>query len=302
MKERDQESSCAPVHQARSGAPASGKAIYDLFSADEIFQRIIASADDEIDSTFRELFFSGVAAGLAIVLTFLSHASLKAVVHGAAAAQLGGLLYPIGFVFIIMGRYQLYTENTLPPVALVLTRLASVPALLRVWGVVLLGNVMGAAVGALILAKSGVFDAKTAEVASEFGLKGLHTGWGALFFKGIFAGALVAGLVWVNHASRDSVSRLLFTYIIIYAIPANHLYHVVVTACDCFYVVFTGKAAFLSLLGHFFVPVFLGNTVGGVGLVTVVNYGHTRERKFGAIDGDHRILSIREMIFGRESA
>jgi len=294
------QNACEPADRARSGAPSAGRAIHDKFSADEIFQRIIASAHEEIDSPVRQLFFSGMAAGLAITLTFLAHASVKATVHGPAADLIGALLYPLGFIFIIMGRYQLYTENTLPPVALVLTRLASIPALFRVWGVVLLGNAVGAGIGAFILANTGVFDAKTAEVAAEFGLEGFHRGWWDLFFKAIFAGGLVAGLVWIDHASRDSVSRLFLIYIIIYAIPASNLHHVVVSTCDSLYVVFTGKVGFLPIIGHFVLPVFLGNTVGGIGLVTVVNYAQTKEPKYAELDGEKHILSLSEMIFGRK--
>ncbi|MGM0403517.1 MAG: hypothetical protein ACQEQN_07370 [Thermodesulfobacteriota bacterium] len=66
METQSPNESHSSAHQAESGAPATGKAIHDKFSADEIFQRIIASAREEVHSTFRELFFSGIAAGLAI--------------------------------------------------------------------------------------------------------------------------------------------------------------------------------------------------------------------------------------------
>jgi len=299
MVNNGSENSCEPMERARSGAPAAGKAIHDKFSSDEIFQRVIAAAYEEIRAYSRQLFFSGMAAGLAIVLTFIAHASVKAMVHGTASDLVGALLYPVGFIFMIMGRYQLYTENTLPPVALVLTRLASIPAMLRVWGVVLLGNTAGAAIGALILANTGVFDAKTAKVATELGMKGYELGWWDLFFKAIFAGGLVAGLVWMDHASRDSISRLFLIYIIILTIPASHLHHVVVTICESLYVVFIGRTDFIPIFLHFITPVLLGNTVGGIGLVTVVNYAQTQERVYERIDGKSHILSVPEMILGR---
>ena len=138
------------VDVSRSGAPAGGSVIRDRFSADEIFQRIIVAADEEVTVGTRELFFAGIAGGFAITVTFMLYASLYAKTGGDPI--LSALLYPLGFVFIILGDYQLYTENTLPPVALVLERLASLPSLLRIWTVVLVSNVFGGMLGALALA------------------------------------------------------------------------------------------------------------------------------------------------------
>jgi formate/nitrite transporter FocA (FNT family) len=106
---------------AASGAPDAGWAIGDRFSSEEILQRVLATAEEEVSTGTRELLFSGLAAGFAIVLTFVGHAAVSA--YFPESTLLGSLLYPIGFVYIILGRYQLYTENTLPPVALVLARI-----------------------------------------------------------------------------------------------------------------------------------------------------------------------------------
>ncbi|MFC7154829.1 formate/nitrite transporter family protein [Halomarina halobia] len=285
------------IDQSASGAPAAGEAVRDMFSADEIFQRIVASANAEIDSSGRELFFSGLAAGFAITLTFLLHAVLTAAVPNDRTHLLGSLLYPVGFVYIIMGRYQLYTENTLPPVALTLTRVISVPSLLRVWGVVLVANVTGAALGAFVLAHSGVMTPEVAKVGAEFASKAVETPWWDLFFKAVFAGWLVAGLVWLLHASRDSVTRFVLVFVIFLCIPVAELYHVVVSTCDAFYYVFEEGAAVLPVLWDFVFPVLLGNTVGGVFLVTLVNYAQT-QRRIPGDEHERRVLGYREWLLG----
>ncbi|ESS04674.1 MAG: formate/nitrite family of transporter [uncultured archaeon A07HR67] len=155
--EPDDEAMREVVERSRSGAPAVGEAVRDRFSSDEVFQRIVAAADEEVTSGARELFFSGIAAGLAITITFLLYVSLTAATDGHPLLSV--VLYPLGFVYIIIGGYQLYTENTLPPVALTLERLASLPTLLRHWTVVLAGNFVGGAVGAVVLSYGGVFSA-----------------------------------------------------------------------------------------------------------------------------------------------
>ncbi|MCL7417265.1 MAG: formate/nitrite transporter family protein, partial [Halalkalicoccus sp.] len=177
------------VERSRSGAPAAGAVVRDRFSADEVFQRIVVVADEEITSGSRELFFSALAAGFAITITFLLYSTMTAATNGHPV--LSALLYPLGFIYIIIGGYQLYTENTLPPVALALERLTSLPTLLRHWTIVLTGNFVGGGVGAAVLTWSGVFSPEAAAAAMGHAEHGLETSFSALFFKATFAGLIV---------------------------------------------------------------------------------------------------------------
>ncbi|WP_218836356.1 formate/nitrite transporter family protein [Halorarum salinum] len=189
----DSEEVSVSPDQAASGAPASGRAVPNRFTANEIFERVLASAAEEIVAGKQRLFFSGMTAGFAIVLTFLGHAVGAGIFPDDRF--LSAILYPIGFVYIIMGHYQLYTENTPPPVALVLARRASYPLLLRVWIVVLIGNVVGAGLGAFLLAYSHVLSPEAMQAGVEFTTAGLDHGWWTVFTKALFAGWLVAGVV-----------------------------------------------------------------------------------------------------------
>jgi formate/nitrite transporter FocA (FNT family)/nucleotide-binding universal stress UspA family protein len=285
------------VERSRSGAPAAGAVVRDRFSADEIFQRIIAAADEEITSGNRELFFSGLAAGFAITLTFLLYASM---VEATESRVLGAILYPLGFIYIIIGGYQLYTENTLPPVALVLEGLVSVPLLLRNWVVVLAGNFTGGLVGAVVLAFTGVFSPETSAVAADIAQKGIETpGWD-LFFKAAVAGLIVAGVVWVEYAARDTISRVLVVYLAFLTIPLGQLFHVVVSFTETMFLVFSGQVGLIAGMGGFVLPVLVGNTIGGVALVTVVNYFQTTENRLqtARFEGAKRQLTPRERVIG----
>ncbi len=286
------------VERSRSGAPAAGRVVRDRFSSDEVFQRIVAAADEEITSGNRELFFSGLAAGFAITVTFLLLVSLTASTGGHPI--LSALLYPLGFVYIIIGGYQLYTEQTLPPVALTLERLASIPALLRNWGVVLAGNFTGGAFGAAALAFGGVLSPEAATAAADIAEKGIATGWWPLFSKAAFAGLIVAGVVWVEYAARDTISRLVVVYIAFLSIPLGGLFHSVVSFTEMAYLVFLGDLALLVGLTEFVLPVLLGNTLGGVVLVTAVNYFQTTEERIDSarFHGADRQLSVNEWLFG----
>jgi formate/nitrite transporter FocA (FNT family)/nucleotide-binding universal stress UspA family protein len=258
----------------------------------------VAAADEEITSGSRELYFSALAAGFAITITFLMLVSLTASTGGDPV--LSYLLYPLGFIYIIIGGYQLYTENTLPPVALTLERIASIPALLRNWIVVLAGNFTGGALGAMALAYGGVLSEAGGEAALSLAQKGIEAGQAELFVKAAFAGLIVAGVVWVEYAARDTISRIAVVYLAFLAIPMGGLYHVVVSFTEMIYLVLVGDLRIVVGMVEFVIPVLLGNTLGGILLVTVVNYFQTTEERLESarFDGANRQLSWREWFLG----
>lgn len=279
--------------RAASGAPKSGWAVSDRFSWEEIHQRVLATADEEIASKSRELFFSGITAGFAIILTLIGYAVGSA--YFPDNAFLAALLYPIGFMYIIMGRYQLYTENTLPPVKLVLTRLASLPLLLRLWVIVLVANVIGAAIGSLILANTHVLSQDALNMALGFVSHGVELGWWDIFFRALFAGWLVAGVVWLSTAARDTISRLLIIYFVFYMIAVCDLFHVVTVASEVLLVVFHGGLSYnlVQLFATFWLPVLIGNTVGGVMAFSFMAYAQSEQKRYPEV----RVLTMREVLF-----
>jgi formate/nitrite transporter FocA (FNT family)/protein-disulfide isomerase len=286
------------LDRSERGAPAAGEALRDLFSTDEIFHRLLVAADEEFGRSMRLLFLSGLAAGLSISLSFLGMTALSALWPGGPSHLGGSLLYPLGFLLVVMGRYQLFTENTLTPVTLVLTRIASIPRLLRIWGVVLLANILGAALCAYVLATTGVFTPEMADVAVGIGRHFLDMSWSSLFWKGIFAGWLVASMVWLNYAARSMTARALITFVLIYPVAAAELAHCIVGSTEVLYVVFRGGATVSAYLFDFLVPSVLGNTIGGVLLVAILNFSQTRDRRFPHHDCGQVELTWTEWLFG----
>lgn len=287
------------LDRSESGAPAAGHAVRDLFSTDEIFQRLIATADEEFVRPARLLFWSGLAAGLSVALSFVARVTVTAAT-GGESQLVGNLLYPVGFLLIVLGRYQLFTENTLTPVILVLARIASLPMLLRLWGIVLVANVLGASIMGWVLASTGVLDADSAAAAYTIAKHGFELPWADLFWKGVFAGWLVASMVWLNHAARDTITRFFLVFAVMFLVPTADLYHCVVGACEAIYLVFRGGATLGEAFGDFFLPVVLGNTVGGVLLVGIVNYAQTQTARFPKRQAHGSGLTWRRWLFGVE--
>lgn len=293
-KEREEEApEIRQQDQSASGVPRSGWAVGDRFSWQEIEHRLLASAGEEITSHTRELVFSSITAGIAITLTLIGFAVGTS--NFPDNIFLGALLYPLGFVYIILGRFQLYTENTLPPVALILARLASIPLLLRVWGIVLAGNLVGAIAGGYVLANTAVLSPDAMEAAKTFVDHGLEVGWWGVFFKAMFAGWLVAGVVWLNVAARETITRVIVVYLVFFMIGSSNLFHVITAAAEVsFYIFHTPGADIVTLFTDYWLPVLLGNTAGGVLIFANMAYFQSEHKRYP----EYRILSLRDWLFG----
>ena len=244
----------------------------DRLNATDVLERILYDADEEISRGTRELLFSALAAGLAITITLLLYVTVSSNVDNYV---LGAVLYPLGFIYIIIGNYQLYTENTLPPVALTIEKISSVPSLLKMWTIILIGNMLGGLFGAIALFYGNVLSDKASQYTIELAQSGVEAGFVPLFVKAMFAGIIVAGIVWMDFAVKDSSSRVILVYLAFLSIPLGGLYHIVVSTTELFYLLLATDVALISSLVNFPLPILLGNTVGGVLFVTLVNYFQT---------------------------
>lgn len=240
-------------------------------SAGEILEAVVVDGREELGRASVGLGLSGLAAGLNI--------SFSAVALGAVGALTGGvglaaaLLYPIGFLIVILGRSQLYTENTVTPVAVVLTRFSSLPNMLRLWVVIFVANVFGTALFAATVVYGEVLPSSTFGVLFEEVAQKLEHGFWNSTLKAVLGGWLVALMAWLVAASKDTISQVFFIYVLAFLIPAGGLIHCIAGSSEVLISVFAGEITFSEYLGGFLLPATLGNTIGGVFLVALLNYG-----------------------------
>lgn len=89
-------------------------------------------------------------------------------------------------------------------------------------------------------------------------------------------------MAWLVAASRDTISQVFFIYILAFLIPVGGLTHCIAGSSEVLMSVFAGETTFLDYLGLFLLPTTLGNTVGGLILVTLLNYGQVAGSKEGS--------------------
>jgi formate-nitrite transporter family protein len=180
--------------------------------------------------------------------------------------------YCVGFIIVILGRQQLFTESTLTAMLplFVHRNLKTLVAVMRLWGIVLGANLLGTTVVAGLLSLPGVFDPATHEAMRHVAVEIVHSDNLAGVVKAVFAGWLIALMVWVLPSARSA--RLFVILILTYVVALGHFPHIVAGSVEAAFAVFNGDAGIGRYIGGFLLPTLLGNTIGGIALAALLNH------------------------------
>jgi len=241
--------------------------------ASVVYQAILKEGESELDRSTSALAWSGLAAGLSMGFSLVTEGLLRHALPDAPWRPLIVKLgYSIGFLIVILGRQQLFTENTLTPI-LPLMKNSSAKVLgnvARLWAVVLVTNLIGAAIFAIVIARTPVFEESIRQSFLEIGKEALSPGWGTILLRGIFAGWLIALMVWLLPVAE--VARFWVIILITYVVGLAHFSHIIAGSVEAFYVAAAGEVSSWHCVVRFVLPTLIGNIVGGVSLVAALNH------------------------------
>lgn len=243
-------------------------------TAHQLFENVREAAEDELERSSLGLAFSGLSAGLNIAFSFVAVAAVLGSVAPEHAHLWAAVAYPTGFIVVILARAQLFTENTLTPVILVLTNPTAhnLKNTARLWAIVLAANLTGASVFAFVLATLDVAPGLEPAVLLTAAEEAFAGGWGNLFLRAIFGGWLIALMVWILHSGTGITGQFLVVWLLAFVIQAAGFSHSVAGAVEVLYLAHRGSITYFGWFWDFQVPVTLGNIVGGVVFVALVNY------------------------------
>jgi formate-nitrite transporter family protein len=250
-------------------------------TAVQIHDNILEPGEKEIERPASSLLWSSVASGLVIGFSFIASAFAAHLVaepyrHAAAAA-----VYPLGFIFVIMARSELFTENTLVPVIPFLEHrnAETFVKLLRLWGLLLIGNMIGALVFGWALARTPMVSPELHPSLLRMAGEATAGGFSHILYAGVFAGWLIALLTWLLAATHSTGAQIALIWLCTAPISALQFRHSIAGSVEAFYLAATGQASWGAVLGNFVVPSVLGNAIGGVLLVALLNYGQVAAEK-----------------------
>ncbi|MFO8044760.1 MAG: formate/nitrite transporter family protein [Halomonas sp.] len=252
---------------------------YENVSTSVIFEAIRREGEHELLRPFSALWWSGVAAGLAISTSVLSKGFLASILPQVEwAAGVSNLGYTVGFLIVILGRMQLFTENTVTPILplfLSPTR-QNFYQTARLWGIVFAANMMGCAAAALVL----VFGRILPDIRLE-GILSVSRHYAEAtafehFTWGIPAGFLIAALVWILPR-MESAGEVLMIVIVTYVIGLGGMSHVVAGSTELFILVARGELGLAAAVFGGILPALAGNVLGGTGIFAALTYAQVRE-------------------------
>jgi len=241
--------------------------------ANVVHEAIRLDGDIELDRSFSALASSGLAAGLSMGFSFIAEALLRSHLPDAPwrplVAKFG---YSFGFLIVIIGRQQLFTENTLTAVIPVLTRRtwSSFYRMLRLWLIVLIANMVGAHIVAWVLGNTSAFSPHIQDTFAKIARETIAVTPSQAILRGIFAGWLIATLVWMK-AAIDS-GQIPLIVIMTYFVALGSFTHIIAGSIEALFLVTTGVIPWTAFAMGYMLPTLLGNCLGGVSLVAVLNH------------------------------
>ncbi|TAL85459.1 MAG: hypothetical protein EPN74_08235 [Rhodanobacter sp.] len=240
----------------------------------EIIRR---EGEQELARNIIALSWSSLAAGLSMGFSLLARGLLSRYLGDVSGHVLiESLGYSFGFVVVILARQQLFTENTMTAVLPLMSEpsFAKLGSLLRLWSVVLVGNLIGVALFAWGVLHLQQFDTRTQQIFFGLGEALMQNSPWQMFTKGILAGWLIATMVWLLPSAEQS--RVAVIVLTTWLIAVGGFTHIIVGSVETLYLVFAGHLSMADYAVDFALPTLAGNIVGGSLIFALISHAQVR--------------------------
>lgn len=238
--------------------------VEQVIHAKETFER-------SLGSLFTSAFTAGFEIGISFFMILSAFALLSAVIPSEYAIVLASLLYPVGFIIVVIGQSLLFTEQTSLLSLPVLNKIEPLHKLLRLWGIVIAGNIVGGCLFATLMIGLGLnlqlFGASDIDAYAEH-ILGFR--WWVIFGSAVLAGWMMGIAAWLVTSARDTISRIVLVTLITSSIGFLGLHHSIVGNIEIFSALLYGNTVSLWRYLLFLIVVLAGNTVGGVVFVAIL--------------------------------
>ncbi|SDB62896.1 formate/nitrite transporter family protein [Pseudomonas sp. NFACC13-1] len=243
-----------------------------------VLHEIIRTQGDlELERSIAALWWSALAAGLTMGLSLMAMGLLSSRLPDHEGFKvIASFGYCAGFLAVILARQQLFTENTLTAVLPIMSKptLGNFGRLLRLWGVVLVGNLCGTLLVAYVMLHLPIFDPRTDQAFLEIGRKVMENDTGQMFAKGIISGWMIATMVWMIPSMESA--KMWIIILITYLMALGDFTHIVVGSAEVSYLVFAGQLSWEDFWMVFAGPTLAGNIVGGSFIFALISHAQIR--------------------------
>lgn len=243
----------------------------------DILSRVIHEGEEIFKIRNKALFLSAVIAGLEIGFSYLLVCALYYLLEGSLSEymvlKLFSVVYPVGFVLVILGKSALFTEQTSVLTLPVLNGQRSFFELLRVWALVILGNILGGMFFAFFIGnlapKMNLF---TTDTMVAVGRHVLNYEWWVILFSAITAGWLMGLLTWLLNTTINSITKIFLIFMITGVIGLGGFHHSIVGNIEVFGALIHANDILITDYVQFLFLALLGNGIGGAVVVGLFKY------------------------------
>jgi formate-nitrite transporter family protein len=256
--------------QARAGGDTGGPMEDALEHA---FDRLVGEGVQRLHRPWREVLVTGFFGGTEVALGVLA---LVAVVHATGNPLLGGLAFSIGFLALLLGKSELFTEGFLVPVTAVAAKRASMAQLGKLWAGTLLANLVGGwLIMWLIVQAYPSLEETIIELAAHFATAPLTV---ETFSLSVLGGAAITLMTRMQHGTDSMPAKIAAAVAGAFLLAGLEMFHSILDSLLIFGALITGQAGFGygDWLGWFWYTL-VGNMLGGLGLVTLLRLVRTKE-------------------------
>lgn len=243
-----------------------------------LHEAIRLEGEQELERPPSSLLWSGLAAGLSMGFSMVGEALLMTHLPDAPwRPLLASFGYSFGFLIVILGRQQLFTENTLTVILPLLHRWRSrtLMRVVRLWTLVFAANIAGTLVFAALAAWTSAFSPEQRSAFAELGQAAQAAGAGTTVLHGILAGWIIALLVWITPSVGHT--RFFVIVALTWLIALGKFAHVIAGSVEVSFAAMTGVVGWGDYALGFLLPALAGNVLGGVGLVALINHAQVRQ-------------------------
>ncbi len=244
-----------------------------------VFTAAMEKGKKRLHRPWLEMLMSGVIGAIHVTFGAVAMAAAAGAVglkgHHGVAVLVGALFFPIGFILLKLSQSELFTENFLIPVIPVFDRKEHPGLLAKLWGLTLLGNLMGAVLFALMvyLGGKGVLGHLPGGYLVSLTHHKLSRSFGETLMSAVFAGAIITTMTWLVLATKSDVARLIAIWSCIFVMAVGTFTHVVVSTSEILLgKIYGASVTFGAWFSRLFVPASLGNLLGGMFLIALLHY------------------------------
>jgi formate/nitrite transporter FocA (FNT family) len=245
----------------------------------QILREEVTEGQHELQRPPLGLFLSAISAGLDIGFSVFLMGTVKTMGEDRLSLPTMRILlantYAVGFIFVVLGRSELFTEHTTLAVLPLLRGKSSLQSVARLWAIVYAGNLLGAAAFAALTAiagpSTGVIEPRALVAIST---TASHLSAGPMILSGILAGWLMGLMSWLVTAARDTISQIVIVWLLAMSIGLAQLDHAIVGSVEVLAGVFVHQGPTMASFGHFLLWTTMGNAIGGTVFVALLKYSH----------------------------